>query len=117
MTEEEAFCVLWCYMLDQNYAWKYGSSQRVFDPEPGLIDQSLRGTTSDLLTIYVIMAQVQDATLSSSRFPHSTESRSTHRTLCQSTEQLLAKMEEVERRIQEVVVSFLLPYSIHIPRP
>jgi len=86
-------------MLDQNYAWKFESSHRFFDPEPGIIDHHFRGTTSGLLTIYIMMSQVQDTTISLLKSPRS---RPGHRDLRQSTEQLLAKMEDVRQQIQQV---------------
>lgn len=101
-TTEESFCVLWCYMLDQNFAWKFEAFERFFDPEPGVIDHHCRGTTSGLLTIYIMMSQVQDTTISLLRPPMSTGHRPGHRDLHRTTEQLLAKMEDVRQQIQQI---------------
>jgi hypothetical protein len=89
-------------MLDKNYAWKFEPRRWYFDPEPGVIDQHVDGTISELLNIYLIMAQVQDEALSLSKTIFFTESRSTQHTLPNSTEFLLTKMEKVRQRIEQV---------------
>ena len=102
MTEEESFCLLWCYMLDKNYAWKFEPRRWYFDPEPGIINQHVDRTTSELLNIYLIMAQTQDEALSMSKTILSTESQSAQDSLRNSTEFLLTKMEKVRQRIEKV---------------
>lgn len=102
VTEEESFCLLWCYMLDKNYAWKFEPRKWYFDPEPGIIDWHINRTASELLNLYLIMARVQDEALSLSRTILFTESRSTQHSLHNSTERLLAKMESVRTRIEKV---------------
>lgn len=88
-------------MLDKSYAWKFDPSRWFFDPEPGIIDQHVGNTASELLTIYIIMAQVQDATLSLSK-NLITESRFAQSTLHHSTGLLLMRMDEVRQRIEQV---------------
>ncbi|CAI7606581.1 unnamed protein product [Penicillium manginii] len=104
-TEEESFCLLWCYMLDKNYAWKFEPRRWYFDPGPGVIDQHVDITTSELLNIYLIMAQVQDEALSLSKTILFTEARSAQHTLRNSTEVLLKKMERVRQRIEQIASS------------
>lgn len=99
-------------MLDQNFAWKFEAFERFFDPEPGVIDHHCRGTTSGLLTIYIMMSQVQDTTISLLRPPMSTGHRPGHRDLHRTTEQLLAKMEDVRQQIQQVRNPHIFRYTI-----
>lgn len=89
-------------MLDKNYAWKFDPSRWFFDPEPGIIDQHVGGTASELLTIYIIMAQVQDATLCLFKDLLLTDSRLAQSTLHHSTELLLTRMDDVGQRIEQV---------------
>lgn len=89
-------------MLDKNYAWKFEPRRWYFDPEPGVIDQHVDGTTSELLNLYLIMAQVQDEALSLSKSILLTESRSAQHPFRNSVEFLLTKMENVRQRIEQV---------------
>lgn len=89
-------------MLDKNYSWKFEPNRCFFEPEPGIIDQHVEGTASELLTIYIIMAQVQDEALSLSKTIPFTESHSAQHTSHHSTELILTRIEKVRQRIEQV---------------
>ncbi|KAF9884782.1 hypothetical protein FE257_001272 [Aspergillus nanangensis] len=62
-TEEEYYCVMWCYMMDRSYAWKLGRSRYFIDFNARAGSDSLPRNfpVSELLHIYITLAQVQDS--------------------------------------------------------
>ncbi|KAL6231796.1 hypothetical protein BDW75DRAFT_233321 [Aspergillus navahoensis] len=65
LTEAEHYCFMWCYMLDRNYAWKFGgprvlSVEQDFDISSTMA-QSIPVTITQLFRIYLDLAKVQDA--------------------------------------------------------
>ncbi|KAL2833340.1 hypothetical protein BDW59DRAFT_156841 [Aspergillus cavernicola] len=61
VTEEEYYCFMWCYILDRNYAWKFGSPRvLIVDPETPIHPSPSNTTISQLLLIYLNLAKVQD---------------------------------------------------------
>ncbi|PYI02499.1 hypothetical protein BO78DRAFT_400511 [Aspergillus sclerotiicarbonarius CBS 121057] len=101
-TEEEIYCVLWCYMLDKNYAWRFEPGRSYFDTQPGVIDHYAQCATAELLAIYIVMAQVQDETSLLLKSVRCTLSDSTRPILRTSIALLLQRVEEVRQRIQKI---------------
>jgi hypothetical protein len=61
VSEEEYYCFMWCYTLDRNYAWKFGSARVLLvDPETD-VDPPASASASQLMRIYLDFAKVQDA--------------------------------------------------------
>ncbi|KAL2788070.1 hypothetical protein BJX66DRAFT_309495 [Aspergillus keveii] len=61
VSEEEYYCFMWCYTLDRNYAWKFGSPRVLLvDPETD-VDPPAAASASQLMRIYLDFAKVQDA--------------------------------------------------------
>ncbi|PYI24564.1 hypothetical protein BO99DRAFT_438869 [Aspergillus violaceofuscus CBS 115571] len=104
-TEEEIFCVLWCYTLDKNYAWKFEPSRTFFEIEPGMLDDHVDGTAADLLAVYIAMARVQDDTLSLLKHILSNSSHSVQLPPRCSVESLLQRVDEIEQHIEQVSAS------------
>jgi hypothetical protein len=66
VSEEEYYCIAWCYILDKNFAFKMGRFETLLDIEIGHFtsDQSShQHSTSDLFQIYMSLAGVQAAVL------------------------------------------------------
>ncbi|KAJ5205456.1 hypothetical protein N7472_001904 [Penicillium cf. griseofulvum] len=66
VSEEQYYCLAWCYILDKNFAFKIGRSKSLLDLELAHItsDQSSdQYPTSDLFGIYISLARVQAALL------------------------------------------------------
>lgn len=64
VSEEQYYCVAWCYILDKNFAFKMGRSKPLLDIELGHFISDLSGhqhPTSDLFQIYMSLARVQSA--------------------------------------------------------
>lgn len=64
VSEEQYYCVAWCYMLDRNFAFKMGRSKTLLDIEIGHFISDQPGhqhPTSDLFQIYMTLARVQAA--------------------------------------------------------
>lgn len=64
VSEEQYYCVAWCYILDKNFAFKMGRSQPLLDIELAHFISDLSGhqhPTSDLFQIYMSLARVQSA--------------------------------------------------------
>lgn len=62
MSEEEYYCVAWCYILDKDFAFKMGKFETLLDIEIGHFtsDQSShQHSTSDLFQIYMSLAGIQ----------------------------------------------------------
>ncbi|KAL4940393.1 hypothetical protein BDV06DRAFT_196706 [Aspergillus oleicola] len=62
LTEAEYYCFTWCYMLDRNYAWKFGGP-RILQLEPDAVISPAppHVSISTLQLIYLELAKVQDA--------------------------------------------------------
>ncbi|OQE19260.1 hypothetical protein PENFLA_c019G10954 [Penicillium flavigenum] len=66
VSEEEYYCVAWCYILDKNFAFKMGRFETLLDIEIGHLtsaQSSHQHSTSDLFQIYISLAGVQAAVL------------------------------------------------------
>lgn len=64
VSEEQYYCVAWCYILDKNFAFKMGKSKPLLDIEIGHFTSNLSNhqhSTSDLFQIYMSLAGVQAA--------------------------------------------------------
>ncbi|CAG8896568.1 unnamed protein product [Penicillium egyptiacum] len=64
VSEEEYYCVAWCYVLDKNFAFKMGRFETLLDIEIGHFTSLLSSHqhyTSDLFQIYMNLAGVQAA--------------------------------------------------------
>ncbi|KAL4929535.1 Zn(II)2Cys6 transcription factor [Aspergillus undulatus] len=61
LTEAEYYCFMWCFMLDRNYAWKFGGP-RILHLEPDAVigPPPTHVTVSKLILIYLDLAKVQD---------------------------------------------------------
>ncbi|PWY94560.1 hypothetical protein BO94DRAFT_542846 [Aspergillus sclerotioniger CBS 115572] len=80
--EEEIYCLLWCYMLDKNNAWKFDPTRSYFDPQSGVQDE-----TSSLVKRLQLL---------------STLPQSARPMLHNSIDILLQKVEEVRQRIEKI---------------
>ncbi|CRG87194.1 Protein ycf2 [Talaromyces islandicus] len=102
-SEEEYFCLLWCYMLDRNYAWKSGSSECFLRVANDIIGDYLDGeetSVSGLLAIYIAMARVQGETFA---FQNGLSSMQTDTSMFR--EVLLPNIEKIQRKIFQLVPS------------
>ncbi|KAL4947399.1 hypothetical protein BDW69DRAFT_178475 [Aspergillus filifer] len=62
LTEAKYYCFAWCYMLDRNYAWKYGGPRFLqLEPEVIISPPPPQVSISNLLLVYLELAKVQDA--------------------------------------------------------
>ncbi|KAL4963276.1 fungal specific transcription factor domain-containing protein [Aspergillus stella-maris] len=62
LTEAEYYCFAWCYMLDRNYAWKYGGPRFLqLEPDAVISPAPAQVSISNLLLLYLELAKVQDA--------------------------------------------------------
>ncbi|OQE05093.1 hypothetical protein PENVUL_c027G02482 [Penicillium vulpinum] len=64
VSEEQYYCVAWCYMLDNNFAFKMGRLKILLDIEIGHFTSNISShqhPTSDLFQIYMGLASVQAA--------------------------------------------------------
>lgn len=64
VSEEQYYCVAWCYILDQNFAFKMGRSKPLLDIELGHFISDLsdhQHPTSDFFQIHVSLARIQAA--------------------------------------------------------
>jgi hypothetical protein len=66
VTEEQYYCLSWCYILDKNFSFKMGRSKSLLDIELPHITSDMSShqhPTSDLFGIYISLARVQAALL------------------------------------------------------
>ncbi|KAJ5504862.1 hypothetical protein N7463_007736 [Penicillium fimorum] len=64
VSEEQYYCVAWCYILDKNFAFKMGRFKTLLDIELPHITSALpshQNPASDLFEIYMSLARVQAA--------------------------------------------------------
>ncbi|OJJ03747.1 hypothetical protein ASPVEDRAFT_73383 [Aspergillus versicolor CBS 583.65] len=65
VTEAEYYCFMWCYKLDRNYAWKFGSARILtLDTDPEIVlspSTALNVSASEMVLINLDLAKVQDA--------------------------------------------------------
>ncbi|KOS46929.1 hypothetical protein ACN38_g2120 [Penicillium nordicum] len=64
VSEEQYYCVAWCYILDKNFAFKMGRSKPLLDIDLGHFisnRSSHQHPTSDFFQIYMSLARVQAA--------------------------------------------------------
>ncbi|CEL02596.1 hypothetical protein ASPCAL03763 [Aspergillus calidoustus] len=61
VSEEEYYCFMWCYTLDRNYAWKFGSVRVLVVDRGTDVDPPAAAAASQLMRIYLEFAKVQDA--------------------------------------------------------
>ncbi|GIJ90881.1 hypothetical protein Asppvi_009846 [Aspergillus pseudoviridinutans] len=105
-SEEEYYCVMWCYMLDRSYAWKLGRSRYFPDVnlEANKRDSLLNNIpVSDLLQVYMNLAQVQDSII-----PFLGNLPSSHGEDFPSfyllREQLIPQMEDIRSKIEQIAL-------------
>ncbi|RDW59310.1 Zn(II)2Cys6 transcription factor [Aspergillus mulundensis] len=61
VSEAEYYCFMWCYMLDRNYAWKFGGPRILtVEPDVDISPPAPTITISNLMHIYLDLAKVQD---------------------------------------------------------
>ncbi|KAF5854989.1 hypothetical protein ETB97_010359 [Aspergillus alliaceus] len=105
VSEEEFYCFIWCYMLDRNYAWKLGRSKCFLEIIPaGILHASSRVNPpiSELLLIYLDLAQIQDGILPFTSDPSSAGSEHAAPPLTNIRERLLPKMEDIRSCIDQI---------------
>ncbi|KAL3481556.1 hypothetical protein BJX99DRAFT_218492 [Aspergillus californicus] len=62
VSEEEYYCFMWCYILDRNYAWKFGSPRVLTVELEAVIEPPTANiAASELILVYLDLAKVQDA--------------------------------------------------------
>ncbi|KXG50367.1 Transcription factor [Penicillium griseofulvum] len=62
LSEEQYYCLAWCYILDKNFSFKMGTSKSLLDIELPHITSGMSShqhRTSDLFGIYTSLARVQ----------------------------------------------------------
>ncbi|KAE8336100.1 hypothetical protein BDV24DRAFT_142427 [Aspergillus arachidicola] len=104
LSEEELFCFIWCYMLDRNYAWKLGRSKGFLEATPGgILHASTRLTPpiSELLLVYLDLAQIQDGIIPFIKDPPG-EGEHSVPPVTNLREQLLPRMKDIRNRIDEI---------------
>ncbi|KAE8382866.1 hypothetical protein BDV26DRAFT_252792 [Aspergillus bertholletiae] len=105
VSEEEFICFIWCYMLDRNYAWKLGRSKGFLEATPGGIlhaSTKLNPPISELLILYLELAQIQDGIIPFIRDPSSAEGEHALPPITNLREQLLPRMEDIRSRIDQI---------------
>ncbi|KNG83634.1 C6 transcription factor [Aspergillus nomiae NRRL 13137] len=104
ISEEEFFCFIWCYMLDRNYAWKLGRSKGFLEATPGGIlhaSSRLNPPVSELLLLYLDLAQIQDGIIPFIKDPSSAEGEAVP-PVTDLREQLMPRMEDIRSRIDKI---------------
>ncbi|KAE8412024.1 hypothetical protein BDV36DRAFT_272773 [Aspergillus pseudocaelatus] len=105
LSEEEFFCFIWCYKLDRNYAWKLGRSKGFLDATPeGILHASTRlnPPISELLLLYLDLAQIQDGIIPFIKDPSSADGEHAVPPVTNLREQLLPRMEDIRSRIDQI---------------
>lgn len=101
-TEEEHYCVLWCYMLDRSYAWKLGRFRCFLDFNIGAIEQDSL-PFSELLKVYLRLAQVQDSLIPFlGSLTSSLDGENGTPSFCTVRERMKSQMEDIRFAIDEV---------------
>lgn len=129
VSEEQYYCVAWCYILDKNFAFKMGRSKPLLDIDLGHFisnRSSHQHPTSDFFQIYMSLARVQAALV-----PYLRGCSSTLTSDLSSSHGIgklwLVNMQQIQERIEHVRIQLLglvftcttdllLRFPVHIPR-
>ncbi|KAH1649835.1 hypothetical protein KXX16_007812 [Aspergillus fumigatus] len=98
VTEEEYFCVMWCYMLDRNYAWKLGRFDCFLSVVPGIDDTPV----SELFSIYMELAHVQSVLIPFLNDESFSERETAGQSFSHVRVQLFLTMDRIRRKIDRV---------------
>ncbi|KAE8153999.1 hypothetical protein BDV25DRAFT_148449 [Aspergillus avenaceus] len=104
-SSEEYYCFMWCYVLDRNYAWKLGRSKCFLETTSTEVLQSierLNPSISDLLSIYLDLAHIQDGIIPFLKDNHTVNMEHTATPSSNLKERLLPRMESIRARIDQI---------------
>ncbi|KAL4735079.1 hypothetical protein BDV11DRAFT_40391 [Aspergillus similis] len=106
LTEAEHYCFMWCYMLDRNYAWKFGGPRFLTVEQDydisSIMAPSVPLTISHLFRIYLDLAKVQDAMIPFLNDPSKAARDNAFQPPAGVGTLLLQKMEGIRRAINQI---------------
>ncbi|KAL4755184.1 hypothetical protein BDW72DRAFT_55467 [Aspergillus terricola var. indicus] len=106
LTEAEHYCFMWCYMLDRNYAWKFGGPRFLTVEQDFDISSTMTSSVpvaiSHLFRIYLDLAKVQDAMIPFLNDPSKVARDNAFQPPTGVGTLLLQKMEGIRRAIHQI---------------
>ncbi|KAJ5375525.1 hypothetical protein N7517_007531 [Penicillium concentricum] len=105
VSEEQYYCLAWCYILDKNFAFKMGRSRTLLDIELPHITSNLpsdQDPTSDLFQIYMSLAKVQAALVPYLRRRSSMLAGSSLSSSHEAGKHWLVNMQQIQERIEHI---------------
>ncbi|KAL3437730.1 hypothetical protein BDV09DRAFT_149323 [Aspergillus tetrazonus] len=106
LTEAEHYCFMWCYMLDRNYAWKFGGPRFLTLEQDIDISSTMAPSVpvaiSHLFRIYLDLAKVQDAMIPFLNDPSKAARDNAFQPPTGVGTLLLQKMEVIRRAINQI---------------